>query len=233
MIANHQPTIFGDALIAGVSSLSDGNMRFGRGDDELTGKNRANFFKKLAIEPNSTHVVTVDYETEDFARYRVVSSESPTDPLHSNPTSEPSDALVAKESGVGLFLPLGDCAGIIIYDPINHVLMVSHVGRHSAEIDGARTSVEYLVQHANSSPSDLLVWASPAVGQASYPIHAKNGRGLHEIISDQLLDSGVKQESIEVSPIDTAVCPDYFSHSEFKRGNRSDDGRFAIVAMLR
>lgn len=208
-------------------------MRFGRGNDEQTGKNRATFLAQLAISPSSTHIVTVDYDTEDYARYRIVGSNEPTDLLHPNPNVKPADALVTTTPGQTLFLPLADCAGIILYNPIAHALMVSHVGRHSAEIDGARTSVEFLIEHCDSRPSDLLVWISPAVGRTSYPIHTKQGRGLHEIIIDQLIESGVRQASIEASAIDTATSSEYFSHSQFKQGKSSDDGRFAIVAMLR
>jgi hypothetical protein len=52
------------------------------------------------------------------------------------------------------------------------------------------------------------------------------------VLTEQLIQSGVQQDHIESSGIDTVSSADYFSHSEFLKGNRPIDGRYAIVAML-
>ena len=120
----------------------------------------------------------------------------------------------------------------MIFDPVTQVLMLSHLGRHSIEQNGGRESIDYLVREFDSKPSDLLVWLSPAVGKNSYPLVTFGGRGLHEITVNQMVEAGVELGNIEVSHVNTAENPDYFSHSEYLKGEQVSDGRFAVVAMM-
>jgi copper oxidase (laccase) domain-containing protein len=145
--------------------------------------------------------------------------------------AEYADALVTDQPGHALFLPLADCMGVILYDPTHHALMVSHVGRQSAEIDGARRSVKYLKGTFSSNPAELKIWLSPAVGKATYPLHRFGGKGLQEVVTDQLLASGVLEQNIEKSDIDTAASENYYSHSQHLKGN-DELGRFAVVAEM-
>lgn len=234
MIKADQPAIFNDTVIAAVSSVSDGNMKFGRGDDEDTFQNRLAFLHAAGINPEDTTLVQVTYgDAEHFARYSEAGEEQKGEGIFAPKSNTVADALVVTKPGHALFLPLADCAGLVLHDKAQNVLMVSHVGRHSAEIDGAKTSVEHLVKQYGSKPEDLKVWVSPAVGAATYPIHAKGGKGLHQIVREQLLAAGVPAKNIEISPVDTAASGDYFSHSQYQAGARSFDGRFAIVAQMR
>lgn len=233
MIANDQPRIFGASVQAAVSSVSDGNMRFGRGDDEETFQNRLAFLHAAGVNPENATLVQVVYENaEHFARYQIVADEHRGGGIFAPKSAIVADALVVTQPGHALFLPLADCAGLILHDPEHDVLMVSHVGRHSAEIDGAKLSVEYLKEHFNTNPEELKIWVSPAVGKATYPLHARAGKSLHEVIREQLAEAGVKAENAEFSLVDTAEDHEYFSHSQFLAGHRDADGRFAIVAQL-
>lgn len=234
MIASDQPTIFGTNVKAAVSSVSDGNMRFGRGNDEETFQNRLAFLHAAGIDPEHTTLVQVTYDNpEHFARYVVATDDSKGEGMFAPRSSTVADALVATQPGHALFLPLADCAGIILHDSAQGVLMVSHVGRHSAEIDGAKLSVEYLKSRCGVDPKNLKAWVSPAVGKATYPLRAKDGKSLHEVIREQLTAVGVTDENMEFSAVDTAADHEYFSHSQFLAGARDMDGRFAIVAEMR
>jgi len=81
-------------------------------------------------------------------------------------------------------------------------------------------------------PEDIEAWMTPSVGQDSYPLHAFDERSLSDVTRQQLIAAGILDENIEISPIDTAKSEDYFSHSEYLKGNRQTDGRFAVVAMM-
>lgn len=233
MIQCDQPTIFGDAVIAAVSSVDDGPMNFRGHDLDEIQHNRVVFLDQVGIEPVQTTLVQVSYEErEHFTRYQVIGEEHAGEGMLAPTTAIVADALVTTRPEQALFLPLADCVGAILYDPENKILMVSHLGRHSVEEDGGKKSVAYLVDEFDTDPRRLLVWLSPAVGAASYPLSAFDGRGLHEVVTWQLLASGVSTENIELSAVDTAENDDYYSHSEYKAGNQSDDGRFAIVAMM-
>lgn len=233
MIQHDQPTIFGDRIIVAVSSAHNGPMNFKGHDYEEIAENRRVFFDEVGIDPLQVTLVQVAYEdTTDFTRYSVVRDEQVGEGALAPASGMVADALVVTRPEEALFLPLGDCVGAVIYDVANEILMLSHLGRHSVEQFGGRKSIEYLVREFDTNPADLLVWLSPAAGNDNYPLYAFNNQGLHEVIIQQLEEVGVQKNNIEVSHIDTTKSDDYFSHSEFKAGNRHDDGRFAIVAMM-
>ncbi len=231
MIATDQPTIFGNEIIAALSSKQDGNMKFGIAMDADTLQNRKDFLRKAGIDMAHTTLVRITYDTDDFAKYRIVTHKDKHRGMEPVQEVDVADALVVDQPSHALFLPLADCVGMILYDTKHHVLMVSHVGRHSAESEGAKRSVEYLARHHQTQPGDIKVWLSPAVGKASYPLHAFGGQSLHEVITSQLDTVGIKADHIEISLIDTATSENYYSHSEFLKGN-DEPGRFAIVAMM-
>lgn len=238
MIASDQPTIFGEGVVAGVSSVTDGDMRFldsemhSKAEIDTSYKNRLTFLDELSIEMTQVTKLQASYDGDDFARY-VTLDDSYLGEGVIDESDLRADAMVVTRPDHAIFLPLADCTGVIIHDEESGILMVSHLGRHSTEVDGARKSVAYLTEQFGSSPADLKVWLSPAVGKASYPLTAFDGRGLHEVIIEQLVAAGVRPDHIEASGIDTAVSSDYFSHSEHLAGRQDTDGRFAIVAMMR
>lgn len=233
MIQHDQPTIFAGKIIAAVSSTDDGTMSFSRSDPDDTRANRQDFLDQAGIDPFQATVLQVTFDdTTDFARYQVIGDDQMGEGMVEPASDTIADALVVTRPEQAIFLPLADCAGAIIYDPSNQVLMVSHLGRHSVEVNGGSRSIEYLKQEFGSDPAELLIWLSPAVGKESYPLYALDNKGLHEVIIEQMVKAGVRPQNIEASHVDTAESPDYFSHSEFLAGNRSEDGRFAIVAMM-
>lgn len=232
MIIADQPTIFPDSLIAAVSSREDGNMKFGIGVADEVRRNRRLFLESIGITPRGATLVGITYDTDDFAKYRIASHHDKSVGMESAELIQYADALVVDQPDHALFLPLADCVGAILYDPMRRVLMVSHLGRHSVEVNGGVKSVEYLKETQRIDPSNLLVWLSPAVGSATYPLDAFDGRSLHEVIVEQLAKARVPMDNIEVSRVDTAANEEYFSHSEYLKGNRAMPGRFAIVAMM-
>lgn len=232
MITKDQPTVFGSTVIAALSSRVDGTMKFGVGDDTTVLQNRLAFLKKTGIDPAHTTQVVVTYDTDDFTKYRLARADEKSVGISSPAVVQPADALVITHPNHALFLPLADCVGAILFDSKNHILMVSHLGRHSTEQDGGRKSVIYLHDNFGTNPADVLAWLSPAVGKTTYPLHAFNGRGLQEVIAGQLQQAGVLKKHIEISSIDTANDENYYSHSEFLKGNRAENGRFAVVAMM-
>lgn len=232
MIAVDQPTIFGRHVIAALSSKQDGNVKFGFDDDTAVIANRQKFLKKVGIDIQHTSLVGITYETDNFAKYRIATVEDKSVGMIAPNMTKHVDALVVRDAHHALFLPLADCAGAIIYDPQQKILMVSHLGRHSVEQNGAFKGVKYLEETCGSHPGDLLVWISPSVGKATYPLRAFEGKSLQEVILAQLNQAGVLDRHIEASRIDTAHDENYFSHSEFLKGG-GVPGRFAIVAEMR
>jgi copper oxidase (laccase) domain-containing protein len=230
----NQPAIFGDAVVVGLSSVEDGNMRFGRGDDDETRDNRIAFLKQLDIEPTQATLVRVSYEdTTDFTRYHIVDDADQGEGMLAPVSAIHADALVVTRPDHAVFLPLADCLGAVIYDPVIQVMMASHLGRHSLEVEGAIKSIQFLINEFGSVATDLKIWLSPGVGGESYPLRAFNNRSLLDVAHEQFETIGVDITNIEICDIDTAEDDNYFSHSEYLAGNQMTDGRFAIVAMMR
>ena len=234
MIKADQPTIFGSRLIVALSSVHDGNMRKGLGDgDEVVDENRRKFLSREMIAQPATILCEVTYDREDFTQYKVVRATDKGKGMMPDTETIIADGLATDEKRIALFLPLADCTGAVLYDAKQLVLMVSHLGRHSSEQFGARKSVEFMKDKFGSKPENILVWLSPAPNGTDYPLWKRDNRSSHDVTRDDLLEAGIKLENMQISSVDTVTDENYFSHSEFLKGNRKTDGRYAIVAMMR
>ena len=233
MITSDQPTIFGDKLAVGLSSREDGTMKPMSQEDYVAASNQEIFLAQLGIATVTTTKIAVSYENnDDYCRYRVAEEENLGEGMALDVSKTYADGMIAYRPGHALFLTLADCAGLILYDSINEIMMVSHIGRHSAEQNGAAESVRYMSQEFDTDPSKLIIWVSPSVGSASYPLERCEGRSLHDEIDRQLKTVGVTDRLVQYSMIDTAESEDYFSHSQYLAGERTEDGRFAVVAVM-
>ncbi|MDB5165175.1 MAG: Protein of hypothetical function [Candidatus Saccharibacteria bacterium] len=194
-------------------------------------QNRATFLARQGIEMNETTLVRMTYDSNNYLRYETLTSDDMGDGMTRPPTFK-SDGLVVTEPGHALFLPLADCIGAVIHDPVKNIMMLSHLGRHNLEQFGATQSIKYLIKEHGVNPGDLTIWLSPAASKEHYPLYSFDNRSLHDVATEQFMAAGAMKENIEVSPIDSAADENYYSHSQFLKGNRSNDGRFVVVAMM-
>lgn len=213
------------------STTADGTMRSINADYTSAQNNRAAFVKKCGINPASVTLHTLSYGGKDYCRYKLLNDKQLGDGIVRDSTID-ADAVVVTQHHHGILLPLADCVGAVIYEPMMNILMVSHLGRHNLEQFGGAKCIQYLIDTFKIDASRLTVQLSPSASSNNYPLFAFNNRSLQEVAIEQLLDAGVKLANITPSPIDTTVDTNLFSHSEFLKGNRNSDGRFAIVATL-
>ncbi len=234
MISKDQPAIFPPHVAAGVSSVEDGNMKYiEKGLVQLeVDENRSRFLGKLGIRPDQTVLIQTTYEGEDYNRYRIVDENHRGQGIV-KPVLFDSDSLATEARNVALFLPIADCIGAILYDPANQAIMVAHLGRQHTEQHGAAKSVEFMSTNFGTKPGDLLVWVGPAPSEKTYPLFSFANRSLHDVNVEQLRGVGVNLANITVCQVDTTIDTGYFSHSEFLKGNRETDGRYAVAAMLK
>lgn len=201
-------------------------------DNTSIQKNRSIFLKSHDIDANNATLLRLEYDGNDYCRYVTLNDSQRGDGLIRQSTFD-VDGMVVTKPHHAILLPLADCIGAVLYDPKTKTLMVSHLGRHNLEQFGGTESVKYVMKNHNVDVNDLHVWLSPAASKHNYPLHAFDNRGLHEVAVEQLRTAGVPEQNIDVSSIDTTTNMDYFSHSEFLKGNRPTDGRFCIVAEMR
>jgi copper oxidase (laccase) domain-containing protein len=214
-----------------TSRASDGSMKSPDKNFATVLAVRRKFLDKSTINPDDTTLMQVTYETDDFCRYFSLLDDSKGDGIVRSPSIE-SDALVVTQPNHALFLPLADCIGAVIHDPLQNILMVSHLGRHNLVQNGGQKCIDYLVEKHGVDPKNLTVWLSPAAGASNYPLYDFDNRSMHDVAIEQLVAAGIKYETISASPIDVTTYNNYYSHSQFLQGNRDDDGRFAIVAVM-
>jgi copper oxidase (laccase) domain-containing protein len=219
-------------IVVAVSKVKDGNMliKTDKTSPDVI-KNRKKFLEKNGIDINRTTRISTIYEGDDFCRYVVVGSKQMGNGMFDGNVVT-SDALVTKHINHALFLPIADCIGAVVFDKTKNILMLSHLGRHMLEQNGGYKSIKFLIDKYNVNPSNLSVWLSPAPGSASYPMYKFNSRSLKDVAIHQLKSAGILQKNITNFSADSSTDKTYFSHSEYLKGNRPDDGRFAIVAMI-
>ena len=220
------------AVKVAISTVDDGSM-YNRHDsaDITVYQNRITLLERLAVDPKAAVRLAASYDRDDFCQYTVLADDQAgRGVIDTHPY--PGDALITTTPGTALFLPVADCVGAVLYDPENKVLALAHLGRHSLEQLGGAKIVHFLVDTFGSDPRSLQIWLTPAAGKDVYKIWALDNKGMKEATLEQLFAAGVLQENITDSSAETTGDPDYYSYSEFLKGNRTEDGDHAIVAVM-
>ncbi len=206
-------------------------MKKADADPVAVDSNRRRFLEREGVVPEQTVLVHLSYDSEDFTRYGVVNETDAGDGI-THDVKQIADGLATQTKNLALFLPLADCIGVVLYDPVHQAVMLTHLGRHNLEQQGGQKSVEFMAMRFGSDPGQLEVYFSPSAGKENYPVFSFDGQSLADVALAQLTTAGVKRTNITLSPIDTTTDQEYFSHSQYLKGKRANDGRFAIVARL-
>jgi copper oxidase (laccase) domain-containing protein len=207
------------------STLDDGNMRiFGAEDEDGIIENQANLGASINLNRENIARIHTTYDTRtDYTRYFEITPENLSDFVITAPESTIpiSDGLYTRIPGIGLLLPIADCLGIVVYDPVTEILGLIHSGRQNLEQDGATKFIENLAKEG-VNPADLKVYFSPCA--KNYKIEKLN-QTIPEAARAQLLKAGVSPDNIEESEIDVATDLHFPSNSA---GDKTT--RFAIIA---
>ncbi len=216
-----------------LSKVEDGSM-YNREDPENQEViwNREAWLNPYGLKLDDATRLYITYgEDKTYTKYHETDASEKGKGMRGNDI-EPADALVTTTPGQVLFLPVADCIAAALYDEKNGVLMLSHLGRHSLEVNGGVQSVAYLKEHYGSKPEDLQVWLSASIGKDTYPILKLDNKGMKEVVHEQLHAAGILPENIVDDIANTGVHPEYFSHSEFLKGNKTEDGCHAMMAAI-
>ncbi|MDR0591173.1 MAG: laccase domain-containing protein [Candidatus Nomurabacteria bacterium] len=232
----NDPIIFADGkVVIGLSTVTDGDMRLAEktGDALLAVRaNIANFLHRTGFSLEGTALVLMRYDKDDFTQYQVIDGAWAGKGMTLAEAVPAADGLATTARDLGLFLPLADCLGVVLYDPEHQALMVSHLGRHNLLQNGATRSVEFMTKQFSSKPERLQIWLSPAGGKENFPIWARDNKGLRELALEQFAAASVNSKNITSDETDTTISHDYFSHSQSLKTGEGLNKRFAIVARL-
>lgn len=149
------------------------------------------------------------------------------------------DALVTDQPGVGLMIQQADCQAVMLYDPEHGAVANIHSGWRGSVQNIIAKTVSAMISAYGTRPAGLFAAISPSLGpccgefinyrqELPEPLHGYQVRANYfdfwAISRDQLRDSGVRSEQIEIAGSCTACGGDYFSY----RRDRVT-GRFASV----
>lgn len=219
--------------IVATSIVSDGNM-YNRNNlkDPAVIESRSKFLEKNTASIKNAVRLGVNYSRENFCEYIEVDTQDAGRGMTGSDAII-GDALITKDPRLALFLPVADCVGAVFYDPEHKVLAIAHLGRHSLEQNGGTKIVTHLADNYGSNPSTLKVWLTPAPSKDVYKIWALDNKGMKEATFEQLYIAGIASENINDNTAETDKDDNYYSYSEFLKGNKPHDGDHAIIALLK
>jgi len=219
-------------VIVAISTVADGSM-YNRHDlsDPVIVNNRDTFLRSQGIDINQSTCMLPTFNTKDFCKYEEISEVAKGQGMKDD-TAIRVDAIITTHKNHAVFLPIADCIGAIFYDPINQVLALAHLGRHSLEQNGGQKIVEHLRDNYGSVAATLKVWLTPSAGKDVYKIWALDNKGMKESAYEQFFAAGLLRENITDNNAETTSDKNYYSYSELLKGHRSEDGDHAIVAMM-
>ena len=243
----YTPTIFGaiEGLVAGESRRTGGfsappyaslNLSFFTEDDHATvALNRQAFFGALGFSEG-----TVAW-THQVHGAEVALVESPT-------VLQGYDALISKTKGVLLAISVADCTPILIYDPVHQAIGAAHAGWRGTVGAIVRKTLAMMQQQFGTIPADCRAFVGTCIDQDSFEVDAdvadhfsaefkywdpakrKFFVDLKAANQTQLLQAGLPEAQVEVSPFSTYLRNDlYFSH----RKEKGVTGRMLAVIGLK
>jgi YfiH family protein len=154
--------------------------------------------------------------------------------------------LVTATAHLWLAVSVADCVPIVLVDPQRRVVAALHAGWRGTVQRIVERGITLMVESFNTRPADLRVYLGPSASVCCYEVGEevfskftdevlvrRNGAvyvDLKKENKQQLMDCGVLEEHIEVSPWCTICTPRLF-HSYRRDGNRS--GRMmAAIALI-
>jgi len=159
-----------------------------------------------------------------------------------------ADALVTDLPGVVLTILTADCVPILLYDPVQRAIGAVHAGWRGTQQEIVRKTIERMGEQYGTKPEDLITGIGPAIGGCCYEVGGEvakhfidypeawtdKGEGKYlldtkRINARQLIELGVPEAQIEISPYCTSCDVDrFFSY----RAEQGTAGRFMSCIML-
>ena len=223
-------------IIKVTSTKEDGNLSLRLESPEVVFPRREAFLAKYGIR--SEDCVFIDTEHGDKIVHVGISDKG---------KSISTEALITKDPNVVLYLLTADCFPVTFYDSKKQILALAHMGWRPTDKLLATKVIEEMKSVYDSKPEDIQIFIGPGIHKESYKFidsvqkqipawsdfltDSPDGETQIDIlgyIQEQVIRSGVLQEHVDISPIDTATSAKYFSHYRSVRTGEAE-GRFATI----
>ena len=159
------------------------------------------------------------------------------------------DALITNEKERPLMVMVADCAPILFYDPNKEVIAVAHAGRAGAFLNIVQNVITAFKDEYGSNAKDIVASVGPSIHKCCYEVGQEINREAHtlgleyameqreekyfldieKILQTQLLNVGLQEKNIEISP----VCSACSKESLYSYRAEGKTGRFAGILSLR
>ncbi len=153
------------------------------------------------------------------------------------------DGLIAQQPGWLLGVTVADCVAVLLYDPVTSAFGAVHSGWRGSSLNIVDGAIAKAVREFGIDPRNLYAWVSPAAGAASYEVgfevvnqfNARYSRPNGDdtwlfdnksVVRDQLINSGVEPDHIEMSELDT------ITNQELHSARRDSDKAGRMLAAI-
>ncbi|MEX0668758.1 MAG: peptidoglycan editing factor PgeF [Candidatus Saccharimonadales bacterium] len=209
------------------------NMSLKTGDNQRVTENLKNFclevgikYPRLAIpEQDHTDIVHV---------------------LRSEYHPHLGDGIITNEPGWLVGVRVADCIPLLLYDPDTSSYGAIHSGWRGSAANITATAVHKMMKEFQVNPENIYAWIGPSADGASYevgqdvfeqfnPKYSQNiggGKWLFDnkaVVYDQLVDSGLLPEKIEVSSLDSITNQELHS---YRRDNDKSGRMLAAIGVV-
>ena len=163
------------------------------------------------------------------------------------------DGLVTNEKGLVLVTQYADCTPLAFFDPVKRVVATSHAGWRGTVAEIAAKTVKIMAENFGSEPQNILVGIGPNIASCCYEVdnpvineinklsyldlslcysEKDNGKymlDLKEVNRQILINSGIKNENIDIADLCTCCNSDVFHSHRATKGKR---GTLALMISL-
>lgn len=209
-------------------------------------KNRKALAKTLEISNNTSLKFIVANQTHS-ENIKVISHAQSQGWEKPNDAIENCDALITNLPHLVLTILTADCVPILLYDTQKDIIAIIHAGWKGTEAKITKKTIAKMQEVFESNPKDILASIAPAIGKCCYEVGFDVGKyfidkpksytkkdnkymlDLPYLNQEQLLDSGIDKEHIEMSDICTSCeVQRFFSY----RKEKGCTGRFMSLIVL-
>lgn len=209
------------------------NLSFRVGDDRNhVEENRRRFFGALGFDPQH---VAIPHQCHSS---NVQSVNLPGE-------YDSCDGLVTATRNLPLVITVADCLPVVLFDPEAAVLGHVHAGWRGSARGIVSEAVALMKNKFGASPDSMVAYLGPSAGVCCYEVGQDVAEAflpdqleirkermylnLKKVNKDQLLESGLGEENIEISSSCTICTPELF-HSY--RRDRNKSGRMMAVVSI-
>lgn len=156
-----------------------------------------------------------------------------------------TDGLVTKKAGLAIGIRVADCAAVLAVDPVNKVAGAFHAGWKGAALEIVKKGIGQMTE-LGADPNQILAWVSPCISLKNFEVgeevasqfpdrfvdrtsYKKPHVDLPSFIHNQLLESGVKDSSIEISRECTMENRQFYS---YRREGRKAGRMIGLVRLV-